>query len=87
MRLREGRAREDSRAMRMRERTLTPTSIVKLIVEVIEPFRGRVFDPTCGSGGMFVQSFNFIRHHQKKGNDASKKIMIYGQEKREDMLE
>ena len=59
----------------------TPTSIVKLIVEVIEPFRGRVFDPACGSGGMFVQSFNFIRHHQKKGNDASKKIMIYGQEK------
>ena len=61
----------------------TPTSIVKLIVEVIEPFRGRVFDPACGSGGMFVQSFNFIRHHQKKGNDASKKIMIYGQEKEE----
>jgi type I restriction enzyme M protein len=61
----------------------TPTSIVKLIVEVIEPFGGRVFDPACGSGGMFVQSFNFIRHHQKKGNDASKKIMIYGQEKEE----
>jgi len=61
----------------------TPTSIVKLIVEVIEPFRGRVFDPACGSGDMFVQSFNFIRHHQKKGNDASKKIMIYGQEKEE----
>lgn len=61
----------------------TPTSIVKLIVEVIEPFKGRVFDPACGSGGMFVQSFNFIRHHQKKGNDASKKIMIYGQEKEE----
>jgi len=64
----------------------TPTSIVKLIVEVIEPFRGRVFDPACGSGGMFVQSFNFIRHHQKKGNDASKKIMIYGQEKEESTL-
>jgi type I restriction enzyme M protein len=61
----------------------TPTSIVKLIVELIEPFGGRVFDPACGSGGMFVQSFNFIRHHQKKGNDASKKIMIYGQEKEE----
>jgi len=64
----------------------TPTSIVKLIVEVIEPFGGRVFDPACGSGGMFVQSFNFIRHHQKKGNDASKKIMIYGQEKEESTL-
>ncbi|MCK4308113.1 N-6 DNA methylase [candidate division WOR-3 bacterium] len=61
----------------------TPTPIVKLIVQVIEPFRGRVFDPACGSGGMFVQSFNFIRHRQKKGNDASKKIMIYGQEKEE----
>ena len=59
----------------------TPTSIVKLIVEVIEPFGGRVFDPACGSGGMFVQSFNFIRRHQRKVNDASKKIMIYGQEK------
>lgn len=71
----------------------TPTSIVKLIVGVIEPFKGRVFDPACGSGGMFVQSFNFIRHHQKKGNDASlsaeqagKKIMIYGQEKEESTL-
>ena len=61
----------------------TPTSIVKLIVEIIEPFKGRVFDPACGSGGMFVQSFNFIKHHQNKGNDASKKIMIYGQEKEE----
>lgn len=64
----------------------TPASIVKLIVEVIEPFRGRVFDPACGSGGMFVQSFNFIRHHQKKRNDASKKMMIYGQEKEESTL-
>jgi len=61
----------------------TPTSIVKLIVEIIEPFKGRVFDPACGSGGMFVQSFNFIKHHQNKGNDTSKKIMIYGQEKEE----
>jgi len=61
----------------------TPTSIVKLIIKVIEPFKGRVFDPACGSGGMFVQSYNFIRHHQKKGNDASKKIMIYGEEKEE----
>ncbi|WP_419618055.1 HsdM family class I SAM-dependent methyltransferase, partial [Thiolapillus sp.] len=34
----------------------TPTSIVKLIVEIIEPFHGRIFDPACGSGGMFVQS-------------------------------
>lgn len=64
----------------------TPTSIVKLIVEIIEPFGGRVFDPACGSGGMFVQSFNFIKYHQRKSNDASKKIMIYGQEKEESTL-
>lgn len=64
----------------------TPTSIVKLIVEIIEPFRGRVFDPACGSGGMFVQSFNFVKHHQKKGNDASKKLMIYGLEKEESTM-
>jgi len=61
----------------------TPTSIVKLIVEIIEPFGGRVFDPACGSGGMFVQSFNFIKHHQRNGKDATKKIMVYGQEKEE----
>jgi type I restriction enzyme M protein len=38
----------------------TPTSIVKLIVEVIEPYHGRIFDPACGSGGMFVQSARFV---------------------------
>ena len=38
----------------------TPTSIVKLIVEIIEPFHGRIFDPACGSGGMFVQSARFV---------------------------
>lgn len=64
----------------------TPTSIVKLIVEIIEPFRGRVFDPACGSGGMFVQSLEFIKHHQKNGNDAGRKIMICGQEKEESTL-
>jgi len=64
----------------------TPTSLVKLIVEIIEPFSGRVFDPACGSGGMFVQSFEFIKHHQKNGNDASRKIMICGQEKEESTL-
>ena len=56
----------------------TPTSIVKLIVEVIEPFRGRVFDPACGSGGMFVQSAQFVEEHAgSPGADLS----IYGQEK------
>lgn len=56
----------------------TPTSIVKLIVEVIEPFRGRVFDPACGSGGMFVQSARFVEEHA--GNPGAD-LSIYGQEK------
>ncbi len=43
----------------------TPTAIVKLIGEVIEPFQGRIFDPACGSGGMFVQSARFVQNHQK----------------------
>jgi len=56
----------------------TPTPIVKLIAEIIEPYHGRIYDPACGSGGMFVQSAKFVRHHKKK---PSKEIMIYGQEK------
>src|SRR5438552_590213 len=55
----------------------TPTAIVKLIVEIIEPFQGRIFDPACGSGGMFVQSAAFVEHHKKAVIDIS----IYGQEK------
>jgi len=55
----------------------TPTSIVKLIVEIIEPYHGRIFDPACGSGGMFVQSARFVENHQKNSTD----IMAYGQEK------
>ena len=54
----------------------TPASIVKLLVEMIEPYKGRVFDPCCGSGGMFVTSEKFIKEHQGKVNDIS----IYGQE-------
>ncbi len=54
----------------------TPASIVKLLVEMIEPFKGRVFDPCCGSGGMFVQSEKFIKVHGGKIGDLS----IYGQE-------
>ncbi len=42
----------------------TPTSIVKLIVEVIEPYHGRIYDPACGSGGMFVQSARFVEAHR-----------------------
>ncbi|MEA5579258.1 class I SAM-dependent DNA methyltransferase, partial [Anabaena sp. UHCC 0451] len=56
----------------------TPTSIVKLIVEILEPYNGRIYDPACGSGGMFVQSAKFITRHQKKPNEE---ISIYGQEK------
>ncbi len=55
----------------------TPTSIVKLIVEIIEPFDGRILDPACGSGGMFVQSAAFVASHRKN----IRQISIYGQEK------
>src|SRR6056297_1577032 len=54
----------------------TPRSVVELLVEMLEPYKGRVFDPCCGSGGMFVQSEKFINEHQGKINDIS----IYGQE-------
>lgn len=54
----------------------TPPSIVKLLVGMIEPFRGRVYDPCCGSGGMFVQSGKFVEEHQGKKDD----IHIFGQE-------
>jgi len=54
----------------------TPQCIVRLLVEMIEPFRGRAFDPCCGTGGMFVQSKRFIEEHQGRIGD----IAIYGQE-------
>ncbi len=56
----------------------TPTSIVKLIVEIIEPYHGMIYDPACGSGGMFVQSALFVQHHKEK---PVKEISIYGQER------
>ena len=56
----------------------TPTSLVKLIVEVIEPFHGRIYDPAGGSGGMFVQSAKFVERHKKK---ASSEIGVFGEEK------
>lgn len=56
----------------------TPSSIVKLLAEIIEPFHGRILDPACGSGGMFVQSARFIAEHQK--NPAAE-LAIYGVEK------
>jgi type I restriction enzyme M protein len=54
----------------------TPRSVVELLVEMLEPYNGRVFDPCCGSGGMFVQSKKFVENHQGKLDDIS----IYGQE-------
>lgn len=56
----------------------TPTAIVKLIVEILEPFHGRIFDPACGSGGMFVQSARFVEERKK---NPSGEISIYGQER------
>lgn len=54
----------------------TPRSVVELLVEMLEPYQGRVLDPCCGSGGMFVQSEKFVADHQGKANDIS----IFGQE-------
>lgn len=54
----------------------TPTSIVKTLVEMIEPFEGRIYDPACGSGGMFIQSEKFVEEHQGRIDNLS----IYGQE-------
>lgn len=56
----------------------TPTSIVRLMVEVIEPYHGRILDPACGSGGMFVQSARFVAEHQR---NPQQEISIFGQEK------
>ena len=67
----------------------TPGSVVRLLVEMIEPYEGRVFDPCCGSGGMFVQSEKFIKSHSdhyKKNNgkkislNPADWVSIYGQE-------
>lgn len=63
----------------------TPQSIVKLIVEILEPFHGRILDPACGSGGMFVQSARFVKNHMN-GNSKSQvmsEVALYGQEKTE----
>lgn len=55
----------------------TPKSIVNLIAELIEPYKGKIYDPCCGSGGMFVQCLKFIQEHQGNTRDVS----VYGQEK------
>jgi type I restriction enzyme M protein len=56
----------------------TPTSLVKLIVQVLQPYHGRILDPSCGSGGMYVQSADFIKAHQ---SNPSVELSIYGQER------
>ena len=56
----------------------TPTSLVKLIVGILQPFRGKILDPACGSGGMFVQSERFTRNHRENSTDL---ISIYGTER------
>ncbi len=61
----------------------TPTSIVRLIVEILQPFHGRIFDPACGSGGMFVQSAAFVQRHQK---NAIRELSVFGTEKASDTV-
>ena len=63
----------------------TPQSIVKLIVEILEPYHGRIFDPACGSGGMFVQSAHFVEKHMNgnKKSQVMSEVALYGQEKGE----
>ena len=61
----------------------TPTSIVRFIVEILEPFHGKIYDPACGSGGMFVQSAHFVERHRQ---DPSQELSIYGQEKTGDTV-
>jgi type I restriction enzyme M protein len=61
----------------------TPTSIVRLIVEILEPYHGRIFDPACGSGGMFVQCANFVQRHKKS---ATRELTVFGTEKAADTV-
>jgi type I restriction enzyme M protein len=56
----------------------TPTALVKLIVQIIEPYHGRIYDPACGSGGMFVQSAAFVAEHKK---NPGSEISVYGEER------
>jgi type I restriction enzyme M protein len=58
----------------------TPYSIVRLIVEIIQPFHGKVYDPAAGSGGMFVQCAKFVERHQES---ATRELSVYGQEQKE----
>lgn len=63
----------------------TPSPLVRLIAEIIEPYHGKVYDPACGSGGMFVQSAAFVEEHSK-GKHAGDEISCFGQEKTADTV-
>lgn len=64
---------------------LTPPSVVRTLVDMLEPYQGRVYDPCCGTGGMFVQSMKFIAEHARRADQpeelAKRKIAVYGQER------
>lgn len=64
----------------------TPRSVVRLMVEIIEPHGGKVFDPACGSGGMFVQSAQFIEEHRKELKGSESGVYVCGQEKTRDTV-
>lgn len=64
----------------------TPRSVVRLMVEIIEPHGGKVFDPACGSGGMFVQSAQFIEAHRNELKSADSGVYVCGQEKTQDTV-
>jgi type I restriction enzyme M protein len=64
----------------------TPRSVVRLMVEIIEPHGGKVFDPACGSGGMFVQSARFIEEHRLELQDRDSSVFVYGQEKTQETV-
>ena len=64
----------------------TPRSVVRLMVEMIEPHGGKVFDPACGSGGMFVQSAQFIEAHRMELKDDDSSVFVYGQEKTQETV-
>lgn len=71
------------RALQKGGEYFTPASVVKLIVETVEPYHGRILDPACGSGGMFIQSARFVRAHR---HNSSTDIRIFGIEKRRQNL-
>ena len=65
----------------------TPTSVVRLMVEMIEPYGGLILDPACGSGGMFVQSADFVREHRKAYKDTEEhELVVHGVEKEKETV-